>query len=633
MRQLVAALAALVTVLGWGPPAGAQSGDRSIQILNVTEDDDGRVTLEIAIPNVLGVENPVATNFGLLENSQQPAFEVSAVSTTVDVVLAVDTSGSMNDDAMAAARSAAAGFIASLPDTARVGVVSFGDIATVRRSPTGEHATALAEVQGLQAGGETTMWDGLVLAADELAALGSERPYVVLLSDGEDTVSSASQADAVRALSDASAGLYAVAIETADLDEEALISTVDQVGGQYFSTPDVAQLDAFYEDIAGRLSSRYLITYDSLTQAERQVVVSVDVNGTVASARTTIAGSGAAIEAADGTPAPVLNVEDGARLGLVPATDPGLLGNAANFGLGILAFFLAFVILGVLMVMPSGANVRLGAASGIDRATGINERMTSVADRFVASRDNDGELDAALDAAGLALRPGEFVLLSVLGVVVSSLLASFIGGLLAGILMVVGAVLFIVLYLQIRIGRRRQKFADQLTDAIGIMNGSLRSGRGLPQAIELVAQEAPSPTAEQFQRIVFETRVGRDLTTSLVAVARRMKSQDLEWVARAVDINRELGGDLTEVLDNVAGTIRERRRVARQVKALSAEGRASGWVLLTLPFVMFAVVAWRTPDNAALLFNTPIGIAMTIGALVSMVVGYLWIRVLVNVKY
>jgi tight adherence protein B len=284
------------------------------------------------------------------------------------------------------------------------------------------------------------------------------------------------------------------------------------------------------------------------------------------------------------------------------------------------------------MIVPT-TNVRLSAATGIDRAAGVNERLSSAADRFVASRDKEGELDAALDAAGLALRPGEFVLLSMVGVAVATLLGSLVGGAFLGIVFGLLAMAFLGVYLNLRIGRRRRMFADQLTDALGILAGSLRSGRGLPQAIDLAASEAPSPTAEQFQRVVFETRVGRDLTTSLLAVAHRMKSQDFEWVSRAVDINRELGGDLTELLDNVADTIRERRRVARQVRALSAEGRASGWVLLTLPFVMLLFLAWRNPDHAALLFTHPMGQTMSVGALISMFVGYVWIRMLVNVKY
>jgi len=118
-----------------------------------------------------------------------------------------------------------------------------------------------------------------------------------------------------------------------------------------------------------------------------------------------------------------------------------------------------------------------------------------------------------------------------------------------------------------------------------------------------------------------------------MAVSERMKSPDFEWVARAVQINRELGGDLTEVLGNVAETIRDRRRIDRMVQALSAEGRASGWVLLALPFLMFGFLWWRTPDNLDLLLGTSLGRTLLAAALAGMVVGYFWIRRLVNIEY
>ncbi len=112
-----------------------------------------------------------------------------------------------------------------------------------------------------------------------------------------------------------------------------------------------------------------------------------------------------------------------------------------------------------------------------------------------------------------------------------------------------------------------------------------------------------------------------------------MASPDLEWLAQAVDINRELGGDLTEILDNVAATIRERRTVARQIDALSAEGRATGWVLLVMPIVLFLFSWWRTPDSIETLVTEPFGRLLLAAAVAGMTVGHLWIRHLVKLKY
>ena len=651
MKRVLAILAVILAVAAQ-TPAWAQTSETQIQILSLDENESGRVTMEIAIPASLGDLTPSPDRFAVVENGALPPVDVQRVETDVDVVLVIDTSGSMEDGALTAAKGAASSFLRRLPETARVGLVSFGDQAVAHQSPSTDRGPVLNQIQDLSADGDTALWDALVEAGDLLAEIESERPYVVLLSDGGDSLDDpARQTAAIDRLRQVGAGLYAVAIETAELDEPALDTAVDAVGGEVLTTSELGELDAIYGDIAGRLTNRYILSYTTTTSNARRVKVSVYVRGAgVATAKETLPGP-------DGpdpetTPAPgAIGPEDtaalgsaaaealaaGPQLGLVPAPEPGALSNPRVQSIGLGLFFAAFVVLGITLMVPSGSNststVRLGAAASIDKASGLNDRISSAAERFVSRRDTDGEIDTILDAAGLALRPGEFVLLSTVVVIMVSLVASFFGGLLAGVLVAVFGFIFVYLYLQVRIGRRRSKFADQLTDALGIMTGSLRSGRGLPQALELVAEEAPSPTAEQFQRIVFETRVGRDMTQSMAMVAKRMQSQDFEWVSRAVDINRELGGDLTEVLDNVAETIRERRRVARQVKALSAEGRMSGWVLLALPFVMFAFVAWRTPQNAALLFNTTAGLTMMIGSLINMVLGFLWIRVLVNIKY
>ena len=108
-----------------------------------------------------------------------------------------------------------------------------------------------------------------------------------------------------------------------------------------------------------------------------------------------------------------------------------------------------------------------------------------------------------------------------------------------------------------------------------VLASSLRAGHGIQRGLSAVAEESESPTNEEFTRVVAETRIGRDLVDALEGVAERLGNEDFDWVVRAVAINRELGGNLSEVLDNVANTIRERNQLRRQVQALSAEGRLS----------------------------------------------------------
>jgi tight adherence protein B len=635
VTALVRALLALAVFIGTGVgafPAEAESGADQIQILEVTDGTDGTegtVTMEVAVPTRIGQLQPVAANFGLTENGQRrDLLKVIPVGTTVDVMVVLDTSGSMKGPALAAAKGAAASFIEQLGPDARVGVIGFGQTAEVKAQPGTDRAAALAAVDSLQAGGETALWDALALAADTVAGLGADRPYVVVLADGANSAGSATQDQAVARLQRAGAGLYGIAIETADTDRQSLAATVSAVGGQFSSTADVTQLGALYNDIAGRLAGRYRLTYASDSRVERSVVVSVAAGDAVATANTVLSGAGAP----QANPGPVLNTALPSSLGPVIKPDPGLPASPWLRVGGLLLMFVAFVTLALLASAPT-IRVRLDTASSIDKVAGVNSRLSEATERFMAKRDSGAELDGALDAAGINLRPGEFVLLSLVAVVMLAMIVSLLRGPILAVVTAGLAVGALVSYLGVRTSRRRQRFADQLTDALSIMSGGLRAGRGLPQALELVAEEAPSPLSDQFRRVVFETRVGRDMTTSLLGAAHRMKSDDLEWVTRAIDINRELGGDLTEVLDNVANTIRDRRRVARQVKSLSAEGRATGWVLLTLPFLMFAFIAWRNPAQVQLLTETGLGRSMLGSALLSMAIGYFWVRKLVDIKY
>ncbi len=623
-------LVAALFVLGITVPASGQSDDE-IQILEIEEGGE-TTSLVIAIPPAIGDIAPVRSNFGLTVDGQVADFTVRPIDEVVDVVIVIDTSGSMRGGAIAAAKSAALTFVEQLPAETEVAVVGFGATAEVASDLGTDRAVTNTAISSLQTRGETALWDSLVLAASILEEKGAEQPYVIVLSDGDDTVSQSTREAAVQNLNGSDVGLYAVAIESPDSNGANLRAAVDSVGGQFFATTDTSTLDGLYRDIANRLASRYVLQFSPSTSNEQTVVVSVAVEGAVATARGTI-GSGQAVEAAVVTIAPVINVDPATELGTVNGSELGLLGSSSALALGALCLFGAFFLVASAIVVPSSEISLNSGASKSDRLFALNGRVTRATDRLISENDQDGQVDEFLDAAGINLKAGEFVLLTLLVTVVTGLVGIALGGLFLGFFFAALAFLGAYVYVSARTSRRRNRFADQLTDALGIMTGSLRSGRGLPQAIELVSQEAPSPTDEQFRRIVFETRVGRDLTDSMSATATRMKSQDLEWVTRAVDINRELGGDLTELLDNVANTIRERRRIARHVQALSAEGRMSGWVLLGLPVVMFLFLVWRTPESAALMTQTGPGRIMLGIGLLGMFLGYLWIRKLVDVKY
>jgi tight adherence protein B len=146
-----------------------------------------------------------------------------------------------------------------------------------------------------------------------------------------------------------------------------------------------------------------------------------------------------------------------------------------------------------------------------------------------------------------------------------------------------------------------------------------------------VAKEISQPAAAEFQRVVAEIRLGRGAEDAMQAMAERVGSADFKWAVLAVNIQREVGGNLAEILDNVADTLRERAMIRRQIRVLTSEGRLSAWVLTLLPIAIALYMFAVNPEYIERLFTTTIGLVMLAGALVLMIVGVFWMRKIVDI--
>jgi tight adherence protein B len=236
------------------------------------------------------------------------------------------------------------------------------------------------------------------------------------------------------------------------------------------------------------------------------------------------------------------------------------------------------------------------------------------------------------------MAPAAYVLMVVCAAAVLAAIGALLGGLtLWSVLLAVAfaavAPIGSKMLLAFRTARRRAAFGDQLDDSLSLLAGSLRAGHSLLRAVDSVSQDVESPSKEEFARVVNETRIGRDLGDALNLTAARMRSDDFRWIAEAVAINQEAGGNLSDVLDQAGKTIRERNEIRRQVKALSAEGRMSALVLLLLPVGVFLLVSLFRPGYFAPLFTSVLGIAAIVAAVILMTVGSLWMRVAVRVRF
>jgi tight adherence protein B len=255
----------------------------------------------------------------------------------------------------------------------------------------------------------------------------------------------------------------------------------------------------------------------------------------------------------------------------------------------------------------------------------VNRLMTSSTQERLARR---------LDLAGVTRKPAEWALFGgCLGVVIAATLSLVTSYVLLGVL--AGAVigwLSMRMSLSLRILRRRSAFSDQLPDILQLIASTLQAGFSLPQAFDAVVREQGQPAAAEFSRALAEARIGARLEDGLDAVATRMDSDDLHWTVMAIRIQQGVGGNLAEVLRTISTTIRERAAMRRQVRALSAEGRLSAYILVALPLI---VATWLFISSATYLrplYTTTFGEVLLVLATALIVIGALWMRRVIKVE-
>src|SRR5579883_1179090 len=197
-----------------------------------------------------------------------------------------------------------------------------------------------------------------------------------------------------------------------------------------------------------------------------------------------------------------------------------------------------------------------------------------------------------------------------------------------------GLVMFVLPFMWLYNKRRvrLKKFAAQLSDALELVARALRAGHSLAAGMHVVAEEMPAPISKEFGRVYEEQNLGIPLEEALKGMCDRVPNLDLRFFVTSVAIQRQTGGDLAEILDRIGHVIRERFKILGQVKALTAEGRLSGIVLIALPIGLFMMMLWMKPDYIELLWKDPMGVKMSIGAIILMLLGSFAIKKIVDIK-
>ncbi|WP_454851569.1 type II secretion system F family protein [Promicromonospora soli] len=308
---------------------------------------------------------------------------------------------------------------------------------------------------------------------------------------------------------------------------------------------------------------------------------------------------------------------------------------------GIVLFGLAAV--GVATLAAVYALLGPGNRLPLERRRPVSESRSGILERSAAAattaldvllqRRSTKAAAGVLERAGVRMRLQDLVFLQIVGAV-----GAFAAGLLLGNIFMAFPLAALVpvvtrLGLAVRVKRRQDAFADQLEESLQLMAGSLRAGHSLLQSLASVAHESDQPTSEEFSRVINQVRIGRDLGELLDEAGARMSSQDFVWVSQAIAINREVGGNLADVLDGVGNTIRERNTVRRQVKALAAEGKLSAYVLMALPVGIIGILTLLSPSYVAAFTSGLLGYLMMATGVVLLVIGGLWLRKTVRVTF
>jgi tight adherence protein B len=638
MRRSLA-LATLLLV-GSGLPlatASAQEGRKELGISSVVVSEHPEVSFDINVPGYAGgVLDDDA--FTVREDGERREHSLGEASSgDLQVLLLIDTTGSMRGDPLAGAQEAGRSFVEDLPDEVSLAVVDFDAETRFLTDFSDAREDHLEAIEGLEAGGRTATYDAVIESVSAFPEPDEvTNQVVILLTDGEDNESSSSIEDAVDALVEADVALHSVEYLTDYSDEDLVRTLAGESGGTVNEADDAEALAQVYDELAADLIGRYRVDYVSESEGTVELTVSVDTaelaaTGTRMVDLPELSLEQEADEEAEASPAvsaPPIN----------PAGEGDGVGRLALIA-GLSAWFLALVLLVLTVIVPREGRANLTGLTfrGRENQRGLAEmanRATVLADRGLESRGVRSGLAAALEKAGIALRPGEFAVLVACAAVTSLAVGRLLSGWIVGLILAAVTVAASRIAVSIRISRRQAKFSDQLGETLQLLSGGLRAGYSLMQAIDSVAREADAPAGEEFSRLVVETRLGRDMTDALHAMADRMESDDFLWVIQAIEIHREVGGDLAEVLDTVAGTIRERNQIRRQVKSLSAEGRLSAYVLLALPFgIGFMIYLTNRAYLQELTQGGLLGWSLIgIGA-VLMTIGVVWMRNLVKLEF
>ena len=601
--------------------ASAGTGQITIKSVDTSQFPTNRVTIVAAHPGP-------APQVTMTEN-HQPVNARPESSGGTAIALAMDTSTSMKGKPLNDAIGAATKFVFEQSPDALLGVYNFGAETQIAAQFPADRTDAISALDQLGVGTQhgTAIYQAVVEASQALAGQTSGKRVLVLMTDGTSVHDHNTLAQALAAVKASQVTVYAVS--TSGRPSSPLQQLAAASGGRYIPVTDSTALDQAFSSIADSLNRTYSYSYQSAAQPGQPITLTVSVPG-AAPATTHLIAPGKYVAASSGSG------------GFSMPTGAG--GRAV-----IAAIAALLVMLGALVLLSSRPGVavskRIAAHTEQKRqvptVTGKEvPKISMLHQLYVATEKVAGSLNYwkrlsfRLEQANLPLRTAEVVYIQMGAAIFFTLLVRIIfgiSGIYALIPMVIGGSLPL-LYVRFKAKRRQAAFEAQLPETLITLAASLKAGHAFNSALNSVVKDGAEPTSGELNRVASEIQLGMTSEAALESMAARLDSTNFGFVVMAVNIQRTVGGSLAEILDMVADTVRQRQQFSRKVKALTAQGRMSAYVLLAMPFVMGLAISAFNRTYISILFTSTMGKVLIVGALISMAIGGLVIRKIVSFK-
>ena len=647
IKKIFVALFILVVISGFPLVLFAQ--ESSDIIINETDIDDyPEVNLYISFEegSRLGAQDLQQEDFNVFENDEKVqdmlVERIAVISDPIGVVLVIDTSGSMKGEPIEDAKSAALVFMNEMRRVDEFAIVGFADEVTTYSNFTSDRQKLAESISQIVAKGETSLFDGTYISLNQF----KERPdlqykYAIVLSDGTDTISKLSTQDIITKAQADKITIYSISLMSSDYNPTDLRDISNNTNGELLVAADSSQLKELYGLISRKIRNQYRISYTSLWPNTEIIEVGVNIE------KSGLSGSkGTEYENPYFAPAPTEIIKSNRSPFLylfdrwwVKYTIYG----AIFLGITLFLYILVMIIIPRKKVLKGKTEIYGYKPAEMNIEDIIKEKKGKIRffDRIViltsrlSKKRNYGEVfETKLQRAGMSISSSEFITIHIISIIVVSLgIYFFTGSYFLTFLVMVLILFFPFLILNLRIAQRMRKFHDQLPDTLQLVSGSLKAGYSFNQALSMVIEETMPPTSDEFRRVLSEIRMGLEEKEALENMAKRIGSEHFDWVVMSVNISREVGGNLAEVMEIIASTIRERDTVMRQIKALTSEGRLSAYILIGLPILLAVALSLLNREYISLLFTSFVGLIMVGIAVILMVIGIIWILKIIKVEY